>query len=218
MIFAAKISFMLRLYISISFCFLFTFCNNSQKSEIDSMWDNTTEYYLKGKPVSVNLPASFKESSRYRIKQDMPELNKRKSSLYIVQEALANFEEKDKNVNLYIDTLSDYHFVTILDAGEKIQLDKTAAARLGKVLMEDYEKMELNKRGIKVTRLESNIKKNNVQKMVKFKFEIKDTKRKETTYATSFFITNSTRTLIIHEFSDQQDDLEYYTWSIKENY
>lgn len=192
-------------------------CGGPKQEETVS-WDNTTDHYLKGKTVSVKLPESFVESSRYRIQEDVPALKSNSTALEVVQKALEKYEQNDQSVDLFIDTTSQYHFVTILDTDEKISLDKSSAAKLGKVLMEDYKKMDLSKRGVEITRLESNIKKNTIQKLAKFKFEINDKRKRNKTYVTSFFITNSTRTLIWHEFSDSKDDLEYYTWSVKENY
>ncbi len=192
-------------------------CDSKSKQETVN-WENAIEHYLRGKQVSIKLPESFKVSSRYRIKEDLPALNDNEARSIVVQKALEKFENSDSEIDLYIDTTSQYRFFVILDSDEKISIDKSAAAKLGRVLMEDYEKMNLSKRGIEVKKLVSTIKQNNIQKMAKFKFEVLNKRKKMKTYVTSFFITNSTRTLIIHEFSDSIEDMEYYTWSINENY
>lgn len=190
--------------------------NQSKNNTVD--WGDSNDYYLNGQKLSIKLPAKFKESSRYRINTDVPRLTSDKDLSQVVQSALESFEETDKNIDVFVDTTSQYHFVTILDAEGKITIDKSSAARLGKRLMEDYGQMNLSKRGMEVNRLESNIKKSTQQQLAKYKFEIINKKKKTKVYATSFFITNSTRSMIIHEFSDSKDDLELYTWSLKENF
>ncbi len=196
--------------------FLTSCGGKNQTKAVD--WGEATDRYLTGQQLTIKLPNVFKKSSRYRIKNDVPGLSKDGALSYVVQEALEQFEDTDKEIDLYVDTTSQYRFVTILDSEDKIQIDQTAASRLGKLLMEDYDKMDLSKRGLKVTKLESNIKKNNEQQLAKFKFAFENSRKKTKTYVTSFFVTNSTRTLVIHEFSDSTEDLELYTWSINENY
>jgi len=181
-------------------------------------WGDVTEHYLNGQQVSIKLPSEFKESSRYRISSDVAALKKDKSLSNIVESALEQFEETDNNIDIFVDTSSQYHFVAILDSDELIPIDQTTAARLGKLLMEDYEKMDFSRKGLEVKRLESNIKKNTEQSLAKFKFEILNKRKKDKSYANTFFVTNSTRTLIIHEFSSGKEDLEFFTWSINENY
>lgn len=203
--------------ILLSVAFLFS-CNSKSSNESSVDWGETQEHYLNGKGVSIKLPGTFILSSRYRIKQDLPALNNKSAAASIIEDALADYERKDPNINVFVDTSSQYRFVTILNSEEKIALDKSSAARLGKVLMEDYKKMDLSKRGVEVSRIESNIKNNNYQKLAKFKFEIKDKRKKKSSYVTSFFVTNNTRTLILHEFSDSKEDLEFFTWSLSENY
>lgn len=205
------------LFLSLVICIVCS-CKNGQDNQQAVDWGDSKEHYLKGKGVTIKLPSGFVESSRYRIQEDVPALNNKSASVEVVQDALTEFERNDATIDVFVDTTSQYRFITILDVAEKIALDKSAAAKLGKRLMEDYEKMDLSKRGVSVDRIQSNIKKNNLQKLAKFKFEISERNKKSKTYVTSFFITNSTRTVIIHEFSDSKEDLEFYTWSLNENY
>jgi len=197
---------------------LLSSCGNKTSNEKSVDWGETQEHYLNSKGVSIKLPSSFVASSRYRIKQDLPALNNKSAAASIIEDALADYERKDPNINVFVDTSTQYRFLTILNSDDKIALDRSSAARLGKVLMEDYEKMDLSKRGVEVNRIESNIKNNNYQKLAKFKFEIKDKLKKKSSYVTSFFVTNNSRTLILHEFSDSKEDLEFFTWSISEKY
>ena len=191
---------------------------SGKKEQVSIDWGNFNEHYLNGQQVSLKLPAEFKRSSKFRIASDLPKLQNSKYLGDVVSSAIEQFESTDSNIDVFVDSTSQYRFVTILDSAEKISIDKSSSAQLGKMLMEDYKKMKLSKKGLDVNKLESNIKKNNQQHMAKFKFEIVNKRNKAKTYATTFFITNSTRSLIIHEFSDQLEDLEFYTWSLNENY
>ena len=193
-------------------------CGGKQETASSVSWEGTKDHYLSGTSTSIKLPDSFKSSSKYRIREDLPGLKKSGATLFVIQDALEKFESEDERIDVFIDTSSNYRFVTILDAPDKISIDKGSAAKLGKILMEDYGKMALSRKNIAVNKLESKIKNNNQQKLAKFKFEIKDKRKGTKTYATSFFITTSTRTLVIHEFSDSEEDLEFYTWSLNEGF
>jgi len=56
---------------------------------------------------------------------------------------------------------------------------------------------------------------NSRMKMVKYSSQIKDYEVESVTYNSIYYLTGESYTLVIYEFSEDEDTIEDYLWSVK---
>ena len=198
---------------SVFFYFIFSACGEDQPQK---SLPNAQEVYLDGTQTLLKLPKHFKRSSRYRLKEDLPHLAKNASALATVQNSLEMLEFDDDAIDIFIDTISKFHQIIILDF-EHTPLDKETGALLNNQIKESYIARELVNPGLKTKRLSAQMKGGNTLTFYKFKYKIEETILESNVhYSTTYLLTATNRSYAIFEVSETEDDLEQYLWALKE--
>jgi len=86
-------------------------CANKQ-NQIDT-WANTTWTQLTQENIKLRVPDNFKQSSRFRIKEDLPRLGEDSTKLSLVLKSLHLLEFEDSEIDVFIDTSKAYRLVIV---------------------------------------------------------------------------------------------------------
>lgn len=198
--------------------FILILALNSCESSVQkksNKWPDSIKIQLLQEQVFINMPNSFKRSSRYKIKQDMPLIGKDSSQLKIIQTSLEYMEFEDAEIDVFVDTTAKCRMIVIANT-EHIPFDKKSGSIINSMLKDDYANLEKSNPLLKVTKLDSRMKSNNKQKVLKFKHEIANTLWDSKLYKSIYFITTKIQSFIVYEISIEKEDIEYYLWSIKD--
>lgn len=186
-----------------------------KKQKKAEKWPNSIQVQLLQEDIYLNLPNTFKRSSRYRIHQDLPLMSRDTTQLLIAQNFLKNIEFEDAEVDVFVDTMSKSRLLVIVNT-EHMFFDKNLATKINAKLKGDYANLERSNPFLIVTEIDSRIKNNKRQKVLKFKHEITNTLWNSKLYKTTYFITTDIQSFVIYELSIEKEDVEYYLWSIKD--
>ena len=91
----------------------FTSCKEDRKLKSLDPWANTTWFNLDNESIALRIPNNFKKSSRFRLKEDMAYQTKDSSQLLFMQNALENLEFNDSQIDVFVDTTSQFHLAVI---------------------------------------------------------------------------------------------------------
>ena len=126
-------------FLSIATLF-YTGCSQSKKEAPQTAQATDLQVVeLLGDKGELRLPKGYKRTSRYRIEEDMPELAQDSIRLLLMQNRLAAMEFDDAEIDVFYDTLSRFHHLSITDL-EFMPFDRTIAAALN----QELKKMPLN--------------------------------------------------------------------------
>ncbi len=200
------------LYILITICLFFLNCSNQKKS--NSPYENAKTFSLLEIDKNIKLPASFKRTSRYRVKEDVSKLKEDTLALYLFQETLHSAEFIDAEVDIFADTTSEFHTVIILEQ-QRMQINKTTGSIIKKQLNDMYRSFEAHNSDITVVEVESNMSQNNIGSLLKYKHNLKNWNNGLDIYYNQFFYSNSNKSFMITEINMSIKDITKYIWSLK---
>lgn len=201
------------------FCFLglvgLIACAEEASEKKEDIWSGTQSIELIGEKIKLKIPTSFKRSSRYRVKEDIPQISTDSFRLSMLQNTLRNLEFQDSEIDLFVDTTVNYRLLLIMNV-ERINFDKTAGSIFNVKLKQEYETLERENIGLEAEKIDSRMKTNNRQKVLKYKYRIRNVYTDQDIYRTIFFISTKIQSFIVYEISSEIEDVEKYLWSIKD--
>jgi hypothetical protein len=164
-------------------------------------------HYLKDTHLKIWLPKGFRESGVNRLRNDFKFLKQDTTLIHFFERAMNRMEFLDADMDVFSDTSSNFRMLIILDA-ERIPLDQTSGSLLAKKIKEQHEEEELESGwNITYTKLETTFKKAIKGEFFKFKYKITSTSGQQL-FDIRYALSTDSRTFLIFEFSETEDDLE----------
>ena len=207
-----------NLIVILSAILLLLGCSKNEKRKKDdlSFLENTKEINLEKETTRFKIPNNYKKTSRYRIKQDIPRLKEDSVVLFITQRELEALEFQDSEIDIYVDTISKYHTIIFINLRQfSFSIDE--ANLLNKIVSDEFKALDEQISEIEIVKLESNFRRSKNWEYMKFKFHFKNLiEPKRSVYKTAYFLTTDRQSYVIIEYSETEDDLEKYLWTIKE--
>ena len=206
------------LFIILSAFLLLTGCSkNGKKNNGDlAFLENTKEIKLDKETTRFKIPNHYKKTSRYRIEQDIPRLKEDSIALFITQKELEALEFQDSEIDIYVDTISKYHTIRFINH-KQISFSIEEANLLNKLISDELKLLDEQIPEIEIVKLNSNIRRGKKWEYMKFKFHFKNlVDSNRSIYKTTYFLTTDRQSFAIIEYSETEDDLEKYLWTIKE--
>ena len=196
---------------------LFPSCQSEHTDQSkNQLWTDTQEVQLIGESTKLKLPKKFLRSSKFRIAKDIPLLGQDSILRRYIETDLEALEFEDEQIDVFVDTTKAFRFIRLINL-EKMEINKFLADILSTAIKKKYEQIENASFGIEVTKLVSEMKNNDKQQLLMFKYKI-DSKTWDTAlFETTYFVITKYRTVVVNEYSNLPLDIEHYLWSIKEN-
>ncbi|MFK8101253.1 MAG: hypothetical protein AB8G15_01965 [Saprospiraceae bacterium] len=195
-----------------SFCMLS--CGNDGVQQVKNLWPDTQKIQLQDENVYLQIPKQLTRSSRYRLQQDMPNLEKDSLSLVLFQDALAGMEFDDAEIDVFVDSTSNW-MIIIMNL-PYVPLDKNIGAMFNGILKKKARAIEAKYPNLKVNKIASRMKQNKQQKMMKFKNQYLDEKAQRQFFESIYFISTKIQSYAIVEIAAGEKDIEKHLWSIKD--
>ena len=187
-------------------------CGSDKKHAQKDEWANTTWYQLSSENIKLKLPNQLKESSRYRLEEDLPLLTQDSSKLRLVQNALGILEFEDSEIDVFVDTTKTYRLIIICNT-QRIDFNKSDAA----VLKKQIEVQNQNDAALNTELVYGNIlaqmKGNQSLKLVRYTTPISNLKDTNKVYNSIYYLTGNSYSLIVYEFSSDEELVEKYLWT-----
>ncbi len=197
---------------------LFTACQSdsgAKKNTETGIWAETEKVYLDDERISIKLPASFKRSSRYRVEQDLPKSGLNKKRMELFQNALEAMEFSDGEIDFFVDTTTNFRVLSIFNT-DRIDFNKKDGEILNALMSKSYSELLASTPGLKIDQLDSKMKNNDKLTIMKFKHKFDMKNPKQTMFVSLYYVNTSVQTIILHELSDKEADVEDYLWSLKD--
>lgn len=193
----------------VSVLLLFYSCSKQNKP-VESKKNVAGNYhYLQDKEQKIFLPIAFRESGRYRLKNDVPIFRNDTFMLSSLQRQLERMEFTDSEIDVFVDTSSNYHLLIIVDMA-RIPLDQTTGSLVAKNIKQQHDEEEIATAGfIKFKTLETSYKRAVNGEYFKFKYEMTSI-LEDKIYDTRYVLTTDSQTFFLIEMSDSKPDLENY--------
>ncbi|MBR9920105.1 MAG: hypothetical protein GYB31_04640 [Bacteroidetes bacterium] len=208
----------MKQYLSLSLILFLTLllssCSSEPKTHISFNPESTYDAEIQKGGMSMKLPITFKRSSRYTIKKDMPGLAEDPDLLYATQRTLEGLEFNDGEIDLFIDTVS--YAVFFIQSLDRTPLSQQDAKILNSMLAQEYRNNEATIPGYSAEKVVANLKGDEKKQVMKIKYKVVDPGYDFVEYRTSYFLTTPQRSLYILESSSLEEDMEPFVWSIKE--
>jgi hypothetical protein len=204
---------LIRLFVGLFTLFVFSGCGNANSSE--NPWEQTTRHFLEAGEVTIRLPHSFKPSSRYRIEEYFSSrTNVNPEALLLLQLSLESLEFTDSEPDIFVDTLSNFHLLTLINV-DRTPFNQSTGNFLSSRVRQAYERMEARDPKLEVEKVQTQMKENGALQLLKFKHRLHNRQTGVTIFRTIYFATSSLQTYIIDEYSHQEEDIEKYIWSLE---
>lgn len=189
-------------------------CGNTPKQSPSNDWANTTWMNLSQENIKLRIPNKLKISSRYRIKEDLPLLSQDSNKLLLVQNSLELLEFEDSEIDVLVDTSKSYRMIIICNT-QRIDFNKTDASILKKQLELNNEKSELSNPTLEFGDISAKLKNNSKHKLASYTTQIQNKLDNSKVYNSIYYLTGDSYTLVIYEFSEDEESIEKYLWTAK---
>ena len=189
-------------------------CGQDNKRTQNNEWANTNWKQLNSENIKIRLPNQFKPSSRYRIREDLPILAKDSTQLRLLQNSLELLEFEDSEIDVYIDTSKTYRLIIICNT-QRIDFNKSDASILKKQLELNNQNNAANNPSLEFGELTAAMKGNQNLKLVRYTTPITNTIDNSKVYNSIYYLTTNSYTLIVYEFSIDEELIEKYLWTTK---
>ena len=189
-------------------------CGNNPESKQANDWKETTWEQLQQENIKLRIPNQLKRSSRYRIKEDLPVLATDSIKLRQIQNSLELLEFEDAEVDVFVDTTKTYRMIIICNTS-KIDFNKTDAAILKQQLKANNENQQLSHPSLEFGEISAKLKGNQNHKLARYTTQIRNKLDDSKVYNSIYYLTGSSYTLVIYEFSEDEDSIEKYLWTTK---
>ena len=176
----------------------------------------TQQVELLGTNSTFKIPVHFQRTSRYRIGEAMPHLLQDTIALYQIQDKLETMEFEDRELDIFVDTISKDHILIIMD-DEPITFTQTEAGILSSMVRAGYNEIRTSLEGVaSVENLSTQFRNDATRSALKIKYKFTNEVTGFDHYQTSYFFSTPLRSLMIQEFSTTEKDLENYLWTIRQ--
>lgn len=202
------------LFILIIPIIFFTSCKNNVDTKQD-IWKDTRTITFRSENISLKLPNTFKRSSKYLIKRDIPDLKNDSFRLVTMQNALTNLEFEDHEVDVFVDTTQNYRFLIMLNTIHIPAFNKQVGNQLKAMFNQYHRDLERENFALKITELDTKIAGNELTKMLKFKYKYENRIFGGKLYKSLYFLFQKGQTIIVHEYSDNESEIIDYLWSYR---
>ena len=204
----------MRISIQILFSLFLISCGNSSTNKVTNDWQGTRWVELNQEEIKLRIPNQFKRSSRYRIKEDLPKLAEDSVKLRLVQNSLKLLEFEDSEIDVFIDTTKTYRMLIICNTS-KIDFSSTDIAFLKQQLKADNDQSQIKEPAFQYGEISATLKANQTHKLARFTTQIQNKIDKSKVYNSIYYLTGNSFTLIVYEFSKDDDFIEKYLWTSK---
>lgn len=189
-------------------------CGNSPTESSKNNWEGTRYEHLNQEKIQLRIPNQMKRSSRYRLEKDLPILAKDSTKLRTVQNSLKLLEFEDSEIDVFIDTTKSYRMLIICNIS-RIDFSKADVAMLKQQLKSNNEKSQINEPTFKYGELSATMKANQIHKLARYTTQITNIVDNSMVYNSIFYLTGSSYTLVVYEFSEDEESIEKYLWTTK---
>ncbi len=190
-------------------------CSGKKPEGIALKFENTHWVQLEREVTRIRVPNGFKRTSRFRLHEDLPVLNKDTFFLRSVENALHMGEFSDEYIDVFVDTTVEFRLCIIYDA-ELLPFDKETARLLSANLDAQIREIESLNPEMGYEKVDAKLVGNKDLTFLKSKYLVTNYFTGDRLYHTMFIGTTPLRTLTIVEISSQALDLELNILSIKD--
>ncbi len=190
-------------------------CESNKKPQTPSIWENTTWETLEGERIRFRKPHKLMRSSRYRIERDSPTIASDTSMLRVLQNTLENLEFEDSQIDVFIDTTTYFHVLIICNV-PPIHFGTRDVAIIKKQLTDQNRATEKFNPNLKYEEVNAKVKQTKKIKVAKFESNMIDLTQNGKLYQSTYYLTTSSYSLVVYEFSDYNKGIEDYLWSVKQ--
>ena len=189
-------------------------CSNEKEQKESNIWADTSWHNLENENIKIRLPNRLKRSSRFRLSQDLPVLSKDTNQLRLVENSLAMLEFEDSEIDIYFDTTKDYRLIIICNT-QKIEFNKKDASILKKLIETNNQKTEKLYPNLEFGKLYAKLNSNSNLLMARYTTSIINKTENSQVYNSIYYLTGNAYTLIVYEFSEDEELIEQYLWATK---
>ncbi len=204
----------MRIAIQIFISLFLISCGNSSTNKQTNDWTGTKWEQLSQENIKLRIPNQLKRSSRYRIKEDLPKLAEDSIKLRIVQNSLKLLEFEDSEIDVFVDTTKTYRMLIICNTS-KIDFSKTDVAILKKQLKLNNDQSQINEPSFQYGEISAKLKANQTHKLARYTTQIQNKIDNSKVYNSIYYLTGNSYTLVVYEFSEDEDSIEKYLWTTK---
>ena len=204
----------MKITIEIAVILCFLACGNSSEQDQSSAWGGTRWIRLDQENIELRIPENFKRSSRYRIKEDLPILARDSAQLRLVQNSLEILELEDSEIDVFVDSSKTYRLIIICNT-ERIDFNSSDASTLKTQMKLNNEKIALSDSDIEFGEITAQMKGNSEYKLASYITEIRNILDNSTVYKSIYYLTGKAYTLVVYEFSEDEESFEKYLWTTK---
>ena len=135
----------------------------------ENPWAGTTWEYLDGVPIKFRKPSALKRSSRYRIYKDLPSVAKDSVLLLLLQNSLKAMEYQDKEVDVFIDTTTEFRLITMSNMPRMV-FNTVDATVLKTMIKKRMKQAEIENPFIEFGELKASMKNSKTIQLARFQY------------------------------------------------
>jgi len=202
----------MKIYILLLSIILCLSCSSAEKQ--NDPFGDAKSHKIGETTANIRLPKTFKRSSKYRMKEDIPALSYDSITYNSMIRILERNSFEKNTSDLFVDTSSILHFIHIVQI-EHTPLNKTNAAMLKGMINTSYRTAEEMNANLSIVEEGSNIQSNNNATLLRFKHHIKNWSVPDDGFYSNYFVyTTKSNTYIISEVREDNKDHSRFLWSI----
>jgi len=189
-------------------------CISNENKSGDEIMANSTWEFLSNESIKFRKPNNLKRSSRFRLKEDMPALANHPTKLLIFQNSLNEMEFSDSQIDVFVDTTTNFRIVIICNV-DRIPFQKSDAIMLKQSIRNQLYKVENKTPNVTFSELQGKINATKTSIMASYSTKVID--MVENTYLnfSNHYLTGNAFTLVVYEYSDSDEGIEKYLWTTR---
>ena len=180
----------------------------------ENPWTGTTWEYLDGVPIKFRKPSALKRSSRYRIYKDLPSVAKDTVLLLLLQNSLKAMEYQDKEVDVFIDTTTEFRLITMSNM-PRMDFNAIDATVLKTRIKKRIKQADIENPFIEFGELKASMKNSKTIQLARFQYIMTNRLDQTQLQETHYFLTGPSFSLYVWELADSPVEIEKYLWSLK---
>lgn len=193
---------------------LITSCQNEKANDPNNEWANSSWQYLKNENIRIRIPHQLKPTSRYRLKDDLPFLARDTAQLRLIQNSLHLLEFEDSELDVFVDTTKAFRLVVICNI-QRVEFNQNDAAIISKQLeLSNQESADLNP-NLEFGKIEATLQSTQHISMARYTTPIRNKLEDTQIFCSIYYLTARSFTLIVNEYSGDEELFEKYLWSAR---
>lgn len=201
--------------VSLVFMCICIACGQSNKNRSTTVWPNTAWYQLTQEMIKLRLPSSFKKTSRHRLKRDLPVIASDSVRLRMMQNTLELLEFEDAVIDVFIDTTKESRIVIISNV-PNFNISYKDFAEFKKKFISMTEKDRIKNPTLLFSDVDAKMKSNIQHTLARYSRKITNKFDLSDLYHSIYFLSGRSYSLMIYEFSKDEENIERCLWSTKE--